>query len=182
MAWIRTDDPSKRPEQGKFYWITMSLTGGDCVRAAKWGRKYWSFDNGERIRAKVSAWWDRPVFIPNPYRKPARTEKPKGSAETGLNVLADEEMLRIGFSDSVPNRWTYRQRLSAGGGGMEFSLSASASDPSDCLMGVIDSQSRRPYDYEERLRTNPDDGDAEAVAEEVSGILKYLRLSGALRA
>ena len=151
------------------------------MRVAKWGRKYWSFENGERIRARVSAWWDRPVFIPNPYREPSAKAGTEARRKTALNVLADEEMLKIGFSDSIPGRWTYRQELLSGGGALEFSLSASSSDPSDCLTGVIDSQSRRPYDYEEILRSDPDDADAEAVAEEVAGILKYLRLSGALR-
>lgn len=188
MSWIKTER-SERPEQGKFYWITAMYGGAPKTVLAKWGKKYWSYESGERVRAKVLAWWDRATFVPRPYVPAETTRKfvfpPYETDEFGNNVkitareLPEEEMRRIGFTDYDPKRWRFSRKLKCVEN-VEFSLTMDKGDPSTRRLDVLDENFCQPYDYQATLERNAGNETARKVMEEVEGIMAYLAGKGIL--
>ena len=182
MSWNKTDE-TVRPDQGKSYWITVGRGERATVLLAKWGKKYWSFENGERIRSKVEAWWDRPVFVPRPFFQPE--EKGRAKAETNgkdesiiVCLLSDERMRGAGFTDDDPNFWIFRKEID---GTFEFSLTVEKENPKRFRIDVLDDETCRAYDFKAALEKNPDDETALKVKAGVDGFLGYLAGKGAVK-
>lgn len=96
------------------------------------------------------------------------------------HVLADEEMLRLGF-DKTDNRWHKFHMLKINGKTSSISFNFNVfvdSDEADIY--VLDDDYGQPYDYQRILRDNPEHEFAKKVRDEVESFMKFYEERGIL--
>lgn len=102
------------------------------------------------------------------------------------NILSDEEMRDIGFTDYAKNTWYFRRMIKFPKDKKryrEFDISFSISIPkdgSDIRIDVLDEDFCQPYDYQYMLDKNPKFEPCLIVKEQVEEWMKYLQDKGVL--
>lgn len=101
------------------------------------------------------------------------------------NILPDEEMRRIGFTDFAKDRWYFGRMIQFPKEkryrGFEVSFNVSIpKDGSDIRIDILDDDFCQPYDYQYMLDKNPKNECANIVKEQVEEWMKYLQYNGVL--
>ena len=92
-----------------------------------------------------------------------------------FNILADEEMRKIGFTDYSDKFWYYCKMINS-----EFCISFEVTIPKNksddrFRIDVIDESFGQPYDYQSILKKNPNFEFAKMVKVSVEKQMKYLQ-------
>lgn len=98
------------------------------------------------------------------------------------NILSDDKMKEIGFTENTPGRLYFCRRLHIKDC-PRFEISFSVTiyrDGSDIRIDVLDEDFCQPYDYQHMLEENPKFSVALKVKEEVEKWMKYLEDNGVL--
>ena len=99
------------------------------------------------------------------------------------NILSDEEMRAIGFTDYVEDTWYFCRMIKFPKGHRGFDISFNVSIPkdnSDIQIDVLDEAFCQPYDYQYMLDKNPNFEPALVVKEQVEDWMKYLQDSNVI--
>lgn len=99
------------------------------------------------------------------------------------NILSDEEMRAIGFTDYAKDTWYFCRmiKFTKGHRGLDISFNVSIpKDNSDIQIDVLDEAFCQPYDYQYMLDKNPNFEPALVVKEQVEDWMKYLQDSGVI--
>ena len=99
------------------------------------------------------------------------------------NILSDEEMRDIGFTDYAEDTWYFCRMIKFPKGHRGFDISFNVSIPkdnSDIQIDVLDEAFCQPYDYQYMLDKNPEFEPALVVKEQVEDWIKYLQDNGVL--
>ena len=94
------------------------------------------------------------------------------------NILSDEEMRDIGFTDYAKDTWYFCRMIKfpKGNRGLNISFNVSIpKDNSDIQIDVLDEAFCQPYDYQYMLDKNPEFEPALVVKEQVEDWMKYLQ-------
>lgn len=94
------------------------------------------------------------------------------------NILSDEEMRDIGFTDYAGDTWYFCRMIKFPKGHRGFDISFNVSIPkdnSDIQIDVLDEAFCQPYDYQYMLDKNPEFEPALVVKEQVEDWMKYLQ-------
>lgn len=99
------------------------------------------------------------------------------------NILSDEEMRAIGFTDYTEDTWYFCRMIKFPKGHRGFDISFNVSIPkdnSDIQIDVLDEAFCQPYDYQYMLDKNPEFEPALVVKEQVEDWMKYLQDSNVI--
>ena len=99
------------------------------------------------------------------------------------NILSDEKMRDIGFTDYAEDTWYFCRMIKfpKGHRGLDISFNVSIpKDNSDIQIDVLDEAFCQPYDYQYMLDKNPEFEPALVVKEQVEDWMKYLQDKGVL--
>ena len=94
------------------------------------------------------------------------------------NILSDEKMRDIGFTDYTEDTWYFCRMIKFPKGHRGFDISFNVSIPkdnSDIQIDVLDEAFCQPYDYQYMLDKNPEFEPALVVKEQVEDWMKYLQ-------
>ena len=94
------------------------------------------------------------------------------------NILSDEKMRDIGFTDYTEDTWYFCRMIKFPKGHRGFDISFNVSIPkdnSDIQIDVLDESFCQPYDYQYMLDKNPEFEPALVVKEQVEDWMKYLQ-------
>lgn len=102
------------------------------------------------------------------------------------NLLSDEEMRALGFTDNVKDIWFYSRYVPfpKTDNYIDFDIAVSVSlakDGSKAVVRVLDDAFCQPYDYEYMLSRNPDLDAALIVKDYVDNLLATLKSAGILQ-
>lgn len=100
------------------------------------------------------------------------------NANIVANILPDDEMRKIGFTDLNPEVWYFCKRICKEGD-ISFSVMI-PKDGSDVRIDVLDECFLQPYDYQYILRKKPDFKFALQIREAVEDWMTYLHDNGVL--
>ena len=99
------------------------------------------------------------------------------------NILSDEEMRAIGFTDYAKDTWYFCRMIKFPKEHRRLDISFHVSIPkdnSDIQIDVLDEAFCQPYDYQYMLDKNPNFEPALVVKEQVEDWMKYLQDSGVI--
>ena len=100
------------------------------------------------------------------------------------NILPDDKMRQIGFTDFAKNRWYFGRMIKFKEKeyrGIEISFNVVIpKDGSDIRIDILDDDFCQPYDYQYFLENNPPNKVALIVKEQVEEWMKYLQDNGVL--
>lgn len=99
------------------------------------------------------------------------------NAEIQANILPDEKMRSIGFTDYNPERWCFNKDLKDD---IFFSVTINKKNPLDLRIDIIDDDFMQPYDYQYILNRTPNHKVALRIKEFVEKYMKYLEESGVI--
>ena len=104
--------------------------------------------------------------------------KNHNNANIKVNVLPDDKMREIGFTDFNPKSW-YFCRLGVGGlDDISFSISIPKDNPSDWCIDILDENFLQPYDYQAMIERKTDNDIPYRVQKDVEHWMEYLKESG----
>lgn len=114
--------------------------------------------------------------------KELKLTKTRNNAAIKINVLPEEEMRKIGFTDFRENYWylgrvVYTSKLSKWST-ISFNLSVCKTNPSDWRIDVLDDDFCQPYDYQYLIAKGSPTEVAIKVNERVEEIMAELAEKG----
>ena len=109
----------------------------------------------------------------------AETNKNGVNIKIKANILSDNEMREVGFTDCSKDIW-YFSRMIQGIKDVSFSVSINKNNPQDLSIDVLDEDFCQPYDYQHILKKNPCFKQCLIVKDEVEKWMKYLENNGIL--
>lgn len=101
------------------------------------------------------------------------------------NILSDERMREIGFTDHSNSRWYFSRMINFpkdkrySGFNISFNVSI-PKDGSDLRIDILDEDFLQPYDYQYLLEKNPDLEPALIISKQVEKWMSYLTEAGVL--
>lgn len=101
------------------------------------------------------------------------------NAAIGYNILSDDEMRQIGFTDYNVDRWYYCKCVSDDGE-TTFNVTIDKQGIDNLRIDVLDEQFCQPYDYQHILNSGSSNAYAEAVCEAVENEMDKLQAAGIL--
>lgn len=101
------------------------------------------------------------------------------------NILSDERMREIGFTDHSKSRWYFSRMINFPKdkrySGFDISFNVSIpKDGSDLRIDILDEDFLQPYDYQYLLEKNPDLEPALIISKQVEKWISYLTEAGVL--
>ena len=99
------------------------------------------------------------------------------------NILSDEKMRNIGFTDYSKDTWYFCRMIKFPKGHRGFDISFNVSilkDNSDIRIDVLDEDFCQPYDYQYMLDKTPNFEPCLIVKEQVEDWMKYLQGKGVI--
>ena len=110
--------------------------------------------------------------------KPLRVNKHGNNAAIRVNILDDDKMCELGFTDNAASHWYLLRRVNAKYH-ISFDLSVEK-DGSDWHIDVIDNEFGQPYDYQYILKKNPNNEIARKAKARVEQIMGELKNAGVI--
>ena len=89
-----------------------------------------------------------------------------------VNILSDDKMKDIGFSENREGFWYYCKSL---GSEITFNLIINKADILDFQIDILDEDYMQPYDYQEMLELAPKDKFTNNIKYKVENIMEYLK-------
>lgn len=113
------------------------------------------------------------------YQEPVRTNKNGNNTKIKVNVLPEEKMREIGFTDFAKDTWFFFKMVYPKYE-ISFSVSVKKDNADDWRIDVLDEDFCQPYDYQEILRDDPTFEIGLLVRDEVEKYMKILKDAGVI--
>lgn len=98
-----------------------------------------------------------------------------------INILEEDKMRELGFTDYCKTSWTYREAVFVDGDFVvTFNLSIKKDNPKNFDIDILDDNWCQPYDYQKYLRTSPNFKTGLKVHNKVQEIMKKLLDNGVI--
>lgn len=101
------------------------------------------------------------------------------NAAIGYNVLSDDEMRKLGFTDHREGYWYYFHSVSDDGE-VTFNVTIDKAGIDDLRIDILDEAFGQPYDFQYILERTPDIQYAKDVKEAVEAEMQRLQEAGVL--
>lgn len=104
------------------------------------------------------------------------------NANIEINILDDNKMRELGFTDYCKTYWTYRVSVFKDGDFIvTFNLSVNKKNPNNFDIDILDDNWCQPYDYQKFLRTTPNFKTGLKIHNKVQEIMKKLIDNGIIK-
>lgn len=178
MEWIKCED-SLKPIENETYWVTISSVT-EFVIEATYKNGLWYHNEKEIL--DVFAWYNvqKPIPCKSPEKEglifPAFEVNERGiNKKIKVNLLKDEDMRTLGFTDYGKDNWYYCRNLIED---ISFSISIPKKNPDEFRIDVLDDNFCQPYDYQSILGRNKNHKFACLIMEKVEKQMEILSALG----
>lgn len=183
MDWIKCDNELK-PILEETYWVTINFCNEEgIVIEATYKNDGW-YSNGKKL-SNVFAWFNVPKPLPCEIPKSKGLEFPDFEVNKNginkkikVNLLSEDRMKELGFTDYCKDRWYYCRELSKD---ISFSVSIPKENPDDFRIDILDENFCQPYDYQSILSKNKENKIALEIMNKVEIQMDILKTFGIIK-